>query len=246
MHPPIRVLVWGENVHEQTDPAVHAAYPGGMHRCIAAGLAEAPGLAPTCATLQEPAHGLSEEALAGTDVLVWWGHKAHAAVSDEAVERVLARVWQGMGLIVLHSAHYSKIFRRLMGTSCSLIWRVAGEKERIWVCQPGHPIAAGLPPFFELPQSEMYGEPFAIPVPEEQIFISWYAGGEVFRSGCAWRRGAGKVFYFSPGHEIYPIYRDPHVQRVLQNAVRWASPDGPPWLDACRQISREETPEPLP
>jgi trehalose utilization protein len=194
----IRVTVWGENVHEQENPAVRALYPHGMHQAIADGLAEAADISTRCATLQEPEHGLTAEALAETDVLIWWGHKAHGDVADEVVLRVAQRVWQGMGLIVLHSGHFSKIFKRLMGTSCSLVWRVAAERERLWVCQPGHPIVQGLGRSFELPKSEMYGEPFAIPPPEEQIFLSWFEGGEAFRSGCTWRRGAGKIFYFSP------------------------------------------------
>jgi trehalose utilization protein len=239
----IRVTVWGENVHEHQNPVVHALYPHGMHQTIADGLAEAADLSLRCATLQEPEHGLTTEVLAETDVLLWWGHKAHAEVADEVVLRVAQRVWQGMGLIVLHSGHFSKIFRRLMGTSCSLVWRVAAEKERLWVCQPGHPIVQGLGSSFELPQSEMYGEPFAIPAPEEQIFLSWFEGGEAFRSGCTWRRGAGKIFYFSPGHEIYPIYSDPNVKLVLKNAVRWACPVNAPWIDSC---PRQEALEPLP
>jgi trehalose utilization protein len=150
-----------------------------------------------------------------------------------------------MGLVVLHSGHFSKIFKKLMGTHCSLTWRVAGEKERVWICQPSHPITEGLPHYFELPQSEMYGEPFAIPAPDEQVFISWFAGGEVFRSGCTWRRGAGKIFYFSPGHELYPIYRDANVRLVLRNAVQWARPEGRIWPGGARKISLEETPERL-
>ncbi|HEX8311897.1 MAG TPA: ThuA domain-containing protein [Chthoniobacteraceae bacterium] len=233
----IHVTVWGENVHEQENPAVRALYPHGMHQAIAEGLAEAADISTHCATLQEPEHGLTAEALAETDVLIWWGHKAHGDVADEVVLRVAQRVWEGMGLIVLHSGHFSKIFKRLMGTSCSLVWRVAAERERLWVCQPGHPIVQGLSRSFELPQSEMYGEPFAIPAPEEQIFLSWFEGGEAFRSGCTWRRGAGKIFYFSPGHEIYPIYNDPNIKLVLKNAVRWACPTAPPWIDSC---SRQE------
>ena len=238
---PIRVTVWGENLHENLNPLVRELYPEGMHRCIATGLAEADDLAVHCATLQDPEHGLSTEVLASTDVLTWWGHKAHDEVSDEVVEAVATRVWQGMGFIALHSAHYSKIFKRLMGSSCSLTWRVSAEKERVWVCQPGHPIVRGLGRYFDLPESEMYGEPFAIPAPDEQIFISWFAGGEVFRSGCTWRRGAGKIFYFGPGHEIYPIYHDPNIKVVLKNAVRWARPAGSLWLDSCPRVEPPET-----
>jgi trehalose utilization protein len=220
----VRVTVWGENVQEGTDPAVAAVYPQGMHEAIAAGLREfLPSAVVETATFPEPEHGLTEERLARTDVLTWWGHRRHREVSDEVVDRVERRVRAGMGLIVLHSGHYSKIFKRLMGTPCSLIWRVAGERERLWVCDPAHPIAKGLGAHFELPHEEMYGEPFAIPAPEEQVFISWFEGGEVFRSGCCWRRDAGRIFYFRPGHEIYPTYFDANVRRVIANAVEWAA-----------------------
>lgn len=213
-----------------------AIYPHGMHTAIAEGIREfLPGAEVTMATLQEPEHGLSEARLAETDVLTWWGHRGHAQVSDEIVERVQRRVLEGMGLIVLHSGHYSKIFKRLMGTTCSLVWRVAGERQRLWVCNPGHPIARGIDRCFELPQEEMYGEPFAVPPPDEQVFISWFEGGEVFRSGCCWRRGNGKIFYFQPGHEIYPTYFDPNVRRVIANAVEWARPQGQ-WVDSCINI----------
>ncbi len=219
---PLQVVVWGENVHEVQDPAVAALYPEGMHGAIAAGVREFAGEASVrIALLQEPDHGLSARLLEETDVLCWWGHRAHAAVEDRIVERVEQRVRDGMGLIVLHSGHYSKIFKRLLGTPCSLVWRVAGERERLWVCDPGHPIAAGLPASFELAHEEMYGEPFAIPAPEQQVFISWFEGGEVFRSGCCWERGRGRIFYFRPGHEIYPTYHDSNVRRVIANAARW-------------------------
>lgn len=224
---PLRIIVWGENVHETTDAAVATVYPGGMHRAIADGVqALLPEAQVGTATFQEPEHGLTEARLAQTDVLTWWGHRAHAEVSDAVVDRIERRVHAGMGLIVLHSGHYSKIFQRLMGTPCSLIWRVAGERERLWVCDPAHPIARGIDRFFDLPHEEMYGEPFAIPAPEEQVFVSWFEGGEVFRSGCCWRRGQGRVFYFRPGHEIYPTYFDANVRRVIANAAQWAAARG--------------------
>jgi trehalose utilization protein len=233
---PLRVLVWSENVHESKNPAVAAIYPHGMHHAIAEGLrALLPDTIVGTATLQEPEHGLTAERLTATDVLTWWGHLAHADVSDAVVERVQQRVLEGMGLIVLHSAHYSKIFKRLLGTSCSLTWREAGERERLWVCNPGHPIAAGIDRCFELPHEEMYGEPFGIPAPDEQVFISWFEGGEVFRSGCCWTRGNGRIFYFRPGHETYPTYFDPNVRRVLANAVTWARPQGR-WVDSCPNV----------
>lgn len=219
----VKALVWGENVHERTNKVVADNYPDGMHSQIAGLLSAEPGITAKTATLQEPEHGLTKQALADTDVLLWWGHAAHGDVEDEIVERVAERVWQGMGFIALHSAHFSKPFKRLMGTPCSLKWREAGERERIWVVNPRHPIATGLPEHFELENEEMYGEPFAVPEPLETVFISWFQGGEVFRSGMTWRRGAGNVFYFQPGHETYPTYHQPVIGQVLRNAVRWAN-----------------------
>jgi len=222
----LRVTVWGENVHEKKHPLVAEIYPQGMHGCIADALNADPDIRAVTATLEQPEHGLSEALLAQTDVLTWWGHTAHGQVDDAIVERVHKRVLQGMGLIVLHSGHHSKIFKRLMGHNCDLVWREAGEKERLWVCNPAHPIAQGLPAWFELEHEEMYGEPFGIPNPDEVVFLSWFAGGEAFRSGVTYKRGAGKVFYFRPGHETYPTYHQPHVQQVLRNAVKWARPEG--------------------
>ncbi|HRE07451.1 MAG TPA: ThuA domain-containing protein [Opitutaceae bacterium] len=241
----LRVVVWGENVHEHKNAKVGAIYPKGMHAAIAEGIRERiPGAIVSTATLQEPEHGLSEERLAKTDVLTWWGHLAHDQVSETVVERVQRRVLEGMGLIVLHSAHYSKVFRRLMGTTCSLTWREADDRERLWVCNPGHPIAAGLGAHFELPAEEMYGEPFVIPAPEEQVFISWFEGGEVFRSGCTWRRGNGKIFYFRPGHETYPTYHNVVVRQVIANAVRWAAPQGY-WSAVEKSPNARNHPEPI-
>ena len=219
----IRVTVWNENIHEKTNEKVAGIYPKGIHGAIAEGIAQE-GFRIRTATMEQPEHGLTEDVLNVTDVLIWWGHRAHKDVSDDVVDRVHARVLQGMGLIVLHSGHFSKIFKKLMGTTCNLKWREAGDKERIWVVDPAHPIAEGLGPYFEIPHEEMYGEHFDIPAPDELVFISWFEGGEVFRSGCAYHRGQGKVFYFRPGHETYPTYHDPNVLRVIANAVKWAAP----------------------
>jgi len=225
MNRPIRVTVWNEFLHEKRDPKIARIYPDGIHGAIAKHLRTRPGFEVRTAALEEPEHGLSDKVLNATDVLVWWGHMAHDKVSDAAVERVYHRITgEGMGLIVLHSAHYSKIFRRLTGTSCSLRWREAGEKERLWVVAPGHPIAEGIGDYFEIEHTEMYGEYFDIPSPNELVFISWFPGGEVFRSGCCFYRGIGKIFYFRPGHETFPIFHDPNVLKVIENAARWAAP----------------------
>lgn len=218
-----RVLVWNEGIHEKTNPAVASVYPNGIHEAIATPL-RARGLQVETATLDDPEHGLTVERLARTDVLIWWGHLAHDEVKDEIVDRVHKRVLEGMGFIPLHSAHFSKLFQKLMGSTCNLMWREAGERERIWVVAPGHPITAGLESFFEIDHEEMYGEPFDVPAPETLVFVSWFQGGEIFRSGCCYRRGRGKIFYFRPGHETHPTYFHPQVQQVIFNAVQWTSP----------------------
>ena len=194
----IRVTIWHEFRHEKRDEHIASVYPDGIHGALAKGLAPY-GFDIKTATLDEPEHGLTQDVLDNTDVLTWWGHMAHHEVNDEIVDRVQERVLNGMGLIVLHSGHLSKIFRRLMGTGCMLKWREADEKERIWVVDPSHPICDGLPEVIEMPEAEMYGEHFDIPPPDTLVFISWFEGGEVFRSGCCYQRGQGKVFYFRPG-----------------------------------------------
>ena len=218
----IHVTVWNEFRHEKKDEAVRKVYPDGMHVAIAKALATDPTITTQTATLDEPEHGLTPEVLAATDVLVWWGHMAHQDVRDEIVQRVQQSVLQGMGLIVLHSGHFSKILRTLLGTTCSLKWREAGEKERLWNVEPSHPITEGIGEYIELPHTEMYGERFDIPTPDKLIFLSWFQGGEVFRSGCCWQRGHGRIFYFRPGHETHPIYYNKEVIRVLINAAKWA------------------------
>jgi trehalose utilization protein len=214
------VTVWNEYRHERSDEKVAKIYPHGIHGALAALMDD--DLEVRTATLDEPDHGLTEEVLDATDVLLWWGHTAHGEVADEVVERVHEQVLGGMGLIVLHSGHFSKIFKRLMGTSCDLKWR-HDDRERLWVVTPGHQIAEGVGEYIEL-EEEMYGEPFDVPPPEELVFVSWFGGGEVFRSGCCYRRGRGRIFYFRPGHETNASYHNPDVGRVIRNAVRWAAP----------------------
>ena len=217
------VTVWNEYVHERESDVVADVYPDGIHETLATAL-ERRGFETRTATLEEPEHGLPPAVLDETDVLTWWGHAAHDEVADEVVERVTSHVLDGMGLVVLHSGHFSKVFRSLMGTTCSLKWREAAERERLWVVEPSHPVAAGIDECIELEEAEMYGERFDVPQPETLVFNSWFEGGEVFRSGCCYRRGKGRVFYFRPGHETYPIYHDEQVQQVLANGVEWAAP----------------------
>jgi trehalose utilization protein len=222
----IRVTVWGENFHETDDrkPIVRELYPRGMHTTIAEGIAEhlAGQAEVRTVTFDDPEHGLPQAVLDATDVLVWWGHARHDAVADEVAGCVVERVLDGMGLVALHAAMHSKPFLRLMGTSCNLRWREAGDRELVWVVNPGHRVARGLPAVFAVPQQEMYGEYFDIPPPEELVFLSSFTGGEVFRSGCCFTRGKGRIFYFSPGHETYPVYHQPEIRLVIANAVAWA------------------------
>ncbi len=239
----MHITVWNEFRHEKKNPKVTALYPNGIHTAIAEGL-RAHGLTDVgTATLDEPENGLTDEVLAKTDVMLWWGHMAHGDVSDAVVDKVHQRVLEGMGLIVLHSGHFSKIFKRLMGTTCNLKWREAGEKERLWVVNPAHPIADGLGDHFEIEHTEMYGEPFGIPEPDSLVFVSWFAGGEIFRSGCCYYRGQGKVFYFRPGHETFPIYYNEDVRKVLANAVNWAAPTRGPQIPI---VNAKVPLEPLP
>ena len=224
---PVRVTIWNENIHEQQQGSLPAKiYPEGMHGAIKNLLITQlkDDVVVHTATLEQPEHGLSQEVIDQTDVLMWWGHENHPGVSDEVVDRVYNAVLGGMGLVVLHSAHYSKIFKKLMGTTCSLRWRSSEDRELVWTVNPTHPIASGVPDPIVIPQQEMYGEYFDIPTPDELIFISSFTGGEVFRSGATWQRGLGKVFYFSPGDQDYPVYHQTEIGKVLANGVLWARP----------------------
>jgi len=223
-----RVTVWNEYRHEKNNKKVSEIYPSGMHEAIASHLRRNSALQVRTATLDEPEHGLSEAIVKATDVMVWWGHMAHDEVDDQIVSRVHDAVLAGMGLVVLHSGHFSKIFKRLMGTTCNLKWREADEREILWVTRPGHPIVRHVDDHFILPQEEMYGEYFDIPEPECTFLISSFAGGEVFRSGCTWVRGAGRVVYFRPGHETYPTYHDRNVLQVIENSIVWTQPTPQP------------------
>lgn len=220
---PLRVLIWHEHRHEKLNPAVAALYPQGMHEAIAASLRRDETLGVETTTLDDPDHGLSPERLARTEVLLWWGHLAHDEVSDAAVDMVAREVLRGMGAVFLHSAHFSKPFKKLMGTGCDLKWRESHDREILWVTRPGHPLVDGINDHIVLPAEEMYGEFFDVPEPEETVMISSFSGGEVFRSLMTWSRGAGRIAYFRPGHETYPSYYNDQVLRVIRNACHWAA-----------------------
>lgn len=219
----IRVLVWNEYEHERNEEKIAKVYPEGIHQVIADFL-RCEDISVRTATLQDENCGITKEILQETDVLIWWGHLAHPKVPDEVAFLVRDAVLEGMGLICLHSAHHSKPFRYLLGTSCNLTWRESGDSELLWVVEPSHPITQGIDRYFRLPAEETYGEPFVIPTPDKLLFIGSYSGGEVFRSGCLYERGNGKIFYFQPGHEAYPTFRVPEVQTVIRNAVRFLAP----------------------
>ncbi|MCL2014624.1 MAG: ThuA domain-containing protein [Defluviitaleaceae bacterium] len=239
----INVTVWNEEDGSQEVKGTQPAYPEGIHEAIASFLRQDEQLGTIrTATLGQPYHGLTEEVLNDTDVLIWWGHVFHHLVGDDIVQNVKQRVLQGMGLIVLHSGHAAKIFSALLGTNThQLRWRENNERERIWLVAPNHPIAAGVGEYIELDQHETYGEFFNIPAPDELISISWFSGGEVFRSGCTFTRGLGKIFYFSPGHETYRIYDNPQIRQVIKNAINWAAPAAYPHVTFDQQkISPEE------
>ena len=220
----IRVTIFNEFYHEKTEEAVKAVYPNGIHEALKQAL-ESDEISVRTVTLDTIETGLTDEVLNDTDVLFWWGHMCHHLVPDEVAARVQQAVLKGMGAIFLHSAHHSKPFRLLMGTPCNLTWREDGDRELVWVCNPGHPIAQGIDRYIKLDHEETYGEPFMIPEPDVLVFMGGYEGGEVFRAGCCYRCGYGKVFYFQPGHETFPTFYHPDIIRVLNNAVRWANPD---------------------
>ena len=217
----MKITVWNEYAHEKTDEAVRAIYPDGIHNTVARFLRDA-GYEVRTATLDDPECGLTDEVLDDTDVLFWWGHMRHGDVPDAVVSRVFKHVIAGMGMVVLHSGHASKIFQKLCGTpSGELKWRESGDKEILWVIEQGHPITRGIGEKIVIEHEETYGEHFLVPQPDELIFISWFTGGEVFRSGCVYKRGRGKIFYFRPGHESVPTYHIPEVQKVLVNAAAY-------------------------
>ncbi len=220
----IKVTIWNEFLHEKTKESVANIYPDGIHNAIKDFLDKDGEYEVKTATLDDENCGITQSVLDDTDVLIWWGHMAHDKVPDDVAELVQNAVLSGMGFIALHSAHHSKPFKKLMGTTCNLSWREDGDMERVWVVNPAHPIAQGIDRYFELEGEETYAEPFDIPEPDQLVFGGWYEGGEIFRSGCCFFRGNGKIFYFQPGHETFATFKNKNVQTIIKNAIRWAKP----------------------
>ena len=244
MPEPVRVLVWDEAPRH----APKSVYPTSINGAIAEGLNEMGGgaIVAKTANLDDPDQGITEAALAETDVLIWWGHARHDELADDKAEMIKAAVHKGLGFIPLHSAHYSKPFRKVLDCTGHLYggWREAdpADTEEIRVCAPKHPIAQGVSDF-TLPAEEMYGAPFGVPPIQAVIFQSYFPlGGEYFPSfvttvgegidpeftsgggkGANRGFGAGRVFYFRPGHEVFPTYKDPNVRQIMHNAVLWAA-----------------------
>ena len=221
----LKVTIWNEFRHEKTKEAVKAIYPNGLHAVIGEFLGEDESLEIRLAALDDPDQGLPDEVLEDTDVLIWWGHMAHKEVDDALVEKIRKRVYLGkMGFIALHSGHHSKPFKAIVGTNGNLQWG-RNQKEIVWNMSPGHPIAAGIPDHFLIESEELYAEPFYIPQPEELIFGAWFEDGFIFRAGCVFHRGAGRVFYFQPGHETCKSFFNPYVRRIIKNAVDYVKPN---------------------
>lgn len=104
---------------------------------------------------------------------------------------------------------------------CFPAYRNDGKPSTLYTIQPDHPIAQGIPSRFQLPSTEMYDEPFHVPEPDEVIFEERWPTGEWFRSGMIWNIGDGKVFYFRPGHETFPVYKQEVALNIIENAVRF-------------------------
>ncbi len=242
---PVRVLVWDE----APSHAPKSVYPKSLNGAIADGLnADGAGrIVATTANLDDPNQGITDEALANIDVLIWWGHARHGEVTDETAAKVVKAVHNGVGFLPLHSAHYSKTFRGILGATGHLKggWREAenpADSEEIRVCAPKHPICRGVSDF-TLPAEEMYGAPFDVPPALVVLFQSYFPlGGEYFPSfaltvgegidpaftsgpggGKGQGEGVGRVFYFRPGHETYPTYFDTNVRKVIHNGVLWCA-----------------------
>jgi trehalose utilization protein len=237
---PIRVTVWNEFLDEKRWPEIMTLYPGGVHGYLGQLLRQDERFDVKIRCLQDACFGLDEQTLNETDVLIYYSHVHKQEPSEAVLAQIIQRVQNGMGIIFLHSGLFSKLASRLIGPRGKASYREYAEKERVWVIERGHPIAQGLDAYFEFPQSEMYGDPCDIPTPDELIFISWYSGGNAARSGYTYRRGAGKVFCFTPGHAWYAIMTCAPFHQVLRNAVSWAQPPAAAPIQASGPIKAYE------
>lgn len=235
----MRVVVWSEGEvhgHEAT------GYPEGMPAAIADAVRGIPEAQVEIASIDDADQGVPDERLRQADVLLWWSHMRHEDLLSATVDRVVSAVEHGLGLVALHSAISSPVFRRLVGTTGGFGgWR-HGDREVLWTVDPSHPICRGVEFPVVMPQQEMYSEPANLPTPDELVFISSFSGGEVFRSGITYRRGVGRIFYFSPGHEEYPVFLHPGVRGILANATSWAARDRVAGPDARHLQTRELSP----
>ena len=115
-----------------------------------------------------------------------------------------------------------KIEITLVVPNCGLgSWRADGAPSHVEVKAPDHPIAKGVPARFDVKQTEMYNEPFTVPAPDTVVFAESWDKGEKFRAGCCWKVGEGRVFYFRPGHETYPVFHQPETLQIAHNAALW-------------------------
>lgn len=218
------VVVWSEGT------APKEVYPNDINGAIAEGLKELKGWEVVVANLSDPNQGLPDELLNRADVLIWWGHQRHDQVKDPLVSKIVKRVKEdGMGFISLHSSHFAKPNKALMGTACSWGAYVGDSTTlKVTVKDPGHPIAKGVKEF-TIVHNERYSDPYAVPTPQSVVFegIATLKDGKVDPSqqGFTWQIGKGKMFYFQPGHETNPVFYDANVGRIMINAVQWAAPE---------------------
>ena len=115
-----------------------------------------------------------------------------------------------------------KAVARLVLPICAFpAYRADGKPSHASVLKPDHPAVSGVPARFDIAATEMYDEPFHVPEPDAVILEETWDGGERFRSLCVWKVGEGRVVYFRPGHEIYPVYKQAEPLKILANTARW-------------------------
>jgi trehalose utilization protein len=227
----VRVLLWSE----QTEP--RDVYPTGISGALADHLNQHKEFEAKTAKLDDPDAGVGEAALAETDVLVWFGHKKHGAVPDDAVERVVKHIRErGMGFVGLHSTHFAKPLKKALNdTGAWSSYKNFGQPEQMWVVLPKHPIAKGLKDF-TIPKEEIYTEPFEVPEPEAVIVEGTWPSGHRNRECMVWTLDKGRFVYIRAGHEDYPIYFMPEMQTLVRNGVLWAAKK----TNAPKKLARRE------